>query len=91
MRLVIFIMAMALLFSVQELNRGILFPRFSSIQAVSASLTAAVAEQMVRAGEGTLPDDFHAVLSGAPQPAGASAWEVYVRSKMFKVQLQSKL
>lgn len=72
---------------VQELDRGILFPRFSSIQAVSVSLTAAVAEQMVRAREGTIPDDFDAV----PRPAGASAWEAYVRSKMFKVPVYSRL
>lgn len=55
------------------------------------SLTAAVAEQMVRAGEGMPPDDFDTVLSEVPQPAGTSAWEAYVRSKMFKVPLHSKL
>ncbi|EIE27596.1 cytosolic NADP malic enzyme [Coccomyxa subellipsoidea C-169] len=67
--------------TLEELSRGIIFPRFSAIQTVSASLTAAVAEQMVRAGEG----------KGPPRPAGQSAWEAYVRSKMFKVPLQSKL
>lgn len=75
----------------QELERGLLFPRFSAIQVVSASLTAAVAEQMVKTGEGSLPDDFHGVASAAPRPAGTSAWEAYVRAKMFKLPAVSKL
>ena len=76
---------------VQELQRGLLFPRFSAIQVVSATLTAAVAEQMVKTGEGSLPDDFNAVVSAAPRPAGTSAWEAYVRAKMFKLPVESKL
>lgn len=75
----------------QELERGLLFPRFSAIQVISALLTGAVAEQMVRAGEGSLPDDFDAVASAAPRPAGTSAWEAYVRAKMFKLPVESKL
>ncbi|CAL8463533.1 g3067 [Coccomyxa elongata] len=77
--------------SLEELERGLLFPRFSAIQVISALLTGAVAEQMVRTGEGSLPDDFDAVASAAPRPAGTSAWEAYVRAKMFKLPVESKL
>ena len=75
----------------QEVERGLLFPRFSALQAVSATLAAEVAEGMVRAGQGTRPDDFEAVVSALPRRGGVSAWEAYVRAKMYRIDLESKL
>jgi hypothetical protein len=75
----------------QEVDRGLLFPRFSALQAVSATLAAEVAEGMVRAGQGTPPDDFDAAVRKQPRRGGVSAWEAYVRAKMYKIDLESKL
>ena len=75
----------------QEVERGLLFPRFSALQAVSATLTAEVAEGMVRAGQGSRPDDFDEAVQGLPRRGGVSAWEAYVRMKMYKIDLASKL
>lgn len=75
----------------QELDRGLLFPRFSRIQAVSASLTAEVAQGMVRSGLGTQPEDFDAVVSRLPQTPEGNLWREYVLAKMYKTPLESKL
>ena len=75
----------------QELDRGLLFPRFSNIQAVSASLTAEVAEGMVRSGLGTKPEDFDAVVSRLPHMPKGNPWREYVLAKMYKVPQESKL
>ena len=75
----------------QELDRGLLFPRFSNIQGVSASLTAEVAEGMVRSGLGTKPEDFDAVVSKLPQTPQGGTWRGYVLAKMYKVPNESKL
>ena len=73
------------------MDHGLLFPRFSALQAVSAALTAELAEGMVRAGQGSRPDDFEAVVQAQPRRGGVSAWEAYVRAKMYKIDLESKL
>ena len=68
----------------QEAARGLLFPRFSSIQQVSAKLTAKVAQFMVEAGGGAVvPSE----LVGEKSPD----WEAYVASTMYKAPPTSKL
>ena len=75
----------------QELDRGLLFPRFSSIQVVSALLTAELAEGMVASGLGTKPEDFDAFVSRLPQGFEGHPWREYVLAKMYKVPRESKL
>ena len=68
----------------QDAARGLLFPRFSSIQEVSARLTAKVAQFMVEAGGGAMvPSE----LVGEKSPD----WEAYVASTMYKAPPASKL
>lgn len=73
----------------QELECGLLFPRFRTIRDVSAKLAAATADFMCATGLGAPPADFDAVVAGASR-AGAAAtltglgkWEAYVRAHMF--------
>ncbi|KAF6252741.1 cytosolic NADP malic enzyme [Scenedesmus sp. NREL 46B-D3] len=54
----------------EELEQGRLFPPFQSIRAISKVLTARVAEKMVAAGLGTVPE-------------GCSDWEAFVASNMW--------
>ncbi|CAK0739550.1 hypothetical protein CVIRNUC_001175 [Coccomyxa viridis] len=69
---------------IPEAARGLLFPRFSSIQQVSAKLTAKVAQFMVEAGGGAVvPSE----LVGEKSPD----WEAYVASTMYKAPPTSKL
>jgi hypothetical protein len=78
----------------QELDQGLLFPRFSHIYGVSATVTAQVAEHMVAAGEGSEPVDFTNIVKvaqSAGKPAGMSAWELYVRHNMFSPINSSRL
>ncbi len=68
----------------QEAEKGLLFPRFSAIQEVSASLTCEVARFMVGRGSiGRVPKE----LAGQSPPD----WEAFVASKMYKALPTSKL
>ena len=68
----------------QEAGRGLLFPRFQSIQEVSMRLTCEIATTMVGAeGGGQIPED----LAGQSSPD----WEAYVASKMYQNVPVSKL
>ena len=70
----------------QEVERGLLFPRFRDILDVSATLTAQVAERMCAEGSGTEPEavaGIRAALRASGQPGGVSAWEVFVRTQMY--------
>lgn len=78
----------------QELEQGLLFPRFTHIYGVSANVAAQVAEHMIAVGDGRLPDDFQqfsAELQKAGRPAGVSVWEAYVRRHMFAPAYPSHL
>ena len=69
---------------IQEAGRGLLFPRFQSIQKVSTRLTCEVARAMVGPdGGGQIPDE----LAGQDPPD----WEGYVASKMYRALPSSKL
>ena len=63
--------ALASMSSDADLRVGLLFPRFSGILGVSASLIARVAEFIVASGLGENPKDF------------SGDWETYARSKMW--------
>ncbi len=52
---------------------------------------AEIAEAMVKAGEGSMPDDFEAFATASSRPGDAPAWVAYVRSKMFQPPIQAKL
>ena len=70
----------------QELEQGLLFPRFRHILDVSATLTAQVAERMCAEGSGTQPPEvarLQDALRQGLQPGGCSAWEMYVRAQMY--------
>lgn len=69
---------------IQEAYRGLLFPRFQSIQAVSLKLTCEVARLMVGPdGGGQLPEE----LAGQTNPD----WEAFVASRMYKPLPNAKL
>ena len=75
-----------------ELDHGMLFPRFSSIRSVSTHLIAAIANDMVACGLGRMPVDFDAVTVGVALTAGNSAkWEAYARAHMFDPSTSPKL
>ena len=65
------------------MERGLLFPRFGGIRSVSAQLAGVVAERMVAARLGSPPGDFAAAAAARVRPAGESAWEAYVRARMY--------
>lgn len=73
------------------MERGLLFPRFAGIRGVSAQLAGIVAERMVAARVGSLPGDFAAAAATRVRPAGESAWEAYVRARMFMPQPAARL
>ncbi|KAK9837421.1 hypothetical protein WJX81_001177 [Elliptochloris bilobata] len=83
--------ALAHMTSVQEVESGLLFPRFSGIRGVSAQLAGIVAERMVAAGLGSVPNDFAAAATARVRPAGESAWEAYVRARMYEPQPIARL
>ena len=69
-----------------ELEAGLLFPRFSSIRAVSVRLMGAAADFMVRSGLGCLPADFDEVVKSAGLASSASnlaRWEAYAAAHWF--------
>ncbi|CAL5223762.1 g6326 [Coccomyxa viridis] len=67
-----------------EAYRGLLFPRFQSIQAVSLKLTCEVARLMVGPdGGGQLPEE----LAGQTNPD----WEAFVANRMYKPLPNAKL
>lgn len=66
--------------------QGLLFPRFADIRAVSALLAGEVAERMIAAQLGTVPADFAAAAAARTRPPGESAWEAYVRARMYAVE-----
>ncbi|KDD71286.1 hypothetical protein H632_c5377p0, partial [Helicosporidium sp. ATCC 50920] len=63
----------------------------SAIRDVSARLIAAIAAHMVRAGDGSVPEDFREVLRReglAREPAAGKApsldeWEAYARAHFY--------
>jgi hypothetical protein len=76
------------------LEQGLLFPRFTHILGLSASVTSQVAEHMIAIGDGIQPDDFSRFaedICKAGQPAGVSVWEAYVRKSMFVPYVASQL
>lgn len=78
--------ALASMTSLEEVESGLLFPRFSAIKDVSAKLMALVADFMVRTGLGSTPADFDAVVAAAGEPADSPIlvrWEAYARKHMF--------
>lgn len=52
---------------------------------------ADVAEGIVSAGEGSVPDDFDAVIKASGSGASVSEWKAYVRAKMYRPPMHSKL
>jgi malate dehydrogenase (oxaloacetate-decarboxylating)(NADP+) len=76
--------ALAGLTTRQELDTGMLFPRFSNIRDVSARLMGAVAADMCAHGLGSEPADFAAATARVPAGAPAAArWEAYARAHMY--------
>ncbi len=72
----------------QEVEQGLLFPRFRHILDASATLTAQVAERMCVEGSGTEPAAvarLQTALRTSGQPGGLSAWEAYVRTRMYSM------
>lgn len=70
----------------QELEAGLLFPRFRTIKDVSARLAAAVADFMVARGLGHVPADFDKVVArmgAAGAVTNLARWEAYVRAHMY--------
>jgi len=74
----------------EDLEHGMLFPRFSKIRTVSCALMAAIADDMCASGLGTVPDDFEAVVGKMTGQQGElsslstrAQWEAYSRAHMY--------
>lgn len=86
--------ALSQMTTLEEVEQGLLFPRFSAIKGVSAKLMAVVANFMVSTGLGTLPADFDDVVASAGMAADApilTRWEAYARRHMFDPSGPAKL
>lgn len=76
----------------EDLDSGMLFPRFDSIRHVSCRLMAAIADEMCASGSGDLPKNFEAVTSRPTIGATMrDRWAVYVRAHMFDPLTSPKL
>jgi len=70
---------------------GLLFPPFSRAAEVSAAVAAAVAEELVRSGDGEVPQALEFFARGAAREPGLGAWEAAARSRMVNLGSTSKL
>ena len=90
----------------EDLESGMLFPRFSNIRNVSCCLMAAIADDMCATGLGTLPTDFENVVDKmsprSPRSLSLSSkeilsspsrvkWEAYARAHMYDPTMTPKL
>jgi malate dehydrogenase (oxaloacetate-decarboxylating)(NADP+) len=72
----------------EDLESGMLFPRFSTIREVSCALMAAIAVDMCAYGLGKVPSDFESVVSkgtrqGSSPLSKRTKWEAYARAHMY--------
>lgn len=74
--------ALAAQASTSDARSGLLFPPFSRAADVSAAVAAAVAEELVRSGDGRVPAALEYFARGAAREPGLGAWEAAARSRM---------
>lgn len=74
----------------ENLEHGMLFPRFSNIRTVSCALMAAIADDMCASGLGSVPVDFESVVGKMTGQQGKlsslsrrAKWEAYTKAHMY--------
>ena len=77
--------ALAAQASSADARAGLLFPPFSRAADVSAAVAAAVAEELVRSGDGTVPASLEFFARGAAREPGLGGWEAALRSRMVNL------
>ena len=83
--------ALAAQASAADARSGLLFPPFSRAADVSAAVAAAVAEELVRSGDGHIPPALRFFERGAARAPGVGGWEAAARSRMVNLGSTSRL